>query len=408
MTFENSFFDLDNNLSDEEQFTIIFDRNEEQKATENLTKQLNEAKSEIENLNLQTNAQKLKFEEEIKEISSNLRNARLEINELCEKLYKKDKKISELCIEVVSLNEEIETLKLNNEVKVEEEVETFCITTNGHFDEAPLINVSILPNEPNGDNDAKDSTKSEKLQLTLSDKVMIITELQRSDIQRSETAMRQKNFKCANCARIFKREHILLRHLKTHEREQQKFHKESRKAGIKSLAKIKTQLNVKKKMIKCRKCDGSFKTERGLHVHITRIHSKPAVGNKKPKQNQKIEKVVEKKIKNPKLNKNSKTTQDKKIKKVTKKKERKYECPVCDFATNSRKFYYQHVDKHDEHNRGAFRCKKCNFSTDVNIELLRHANVHLALYSRLVKCELCEFANVDRYKVNRHMNVHAC
>ncbi|KAG5671101.1 hypothetical protein PVAND_001315 [Polypedilum vanderplanki] len=330
---------------DEEQFTIIFDRNEAREINNRLTNDLNEAKTQNEilksqkleieeqinkislrlaaaieeNKNLhkiikqkdhkiseinqefkkskdefnlqikfvetQKEIRKFEFEEKIKKYSIKLKTVETENKKLHEQIGQKDLKIDKLNEEIVNLKNELKTLKQNREVKNEKEEEEKKENIVYECVEPTLVlNPFALCENTTIENDTNIVLQktNEEFHLSLSDRVMIINELLASEVKTPE---KQKKFKCFICDKVYHKKCILKRHLKSHEKEKDRVHRSGRHSGDKIQKVIKTKAVKLTKDIKCIKCNKIMKSVRGLKIHDTKAHS---VVSKTPATNRKL------------------------------------------------------------------------------------------------------------------------
>ncbi|XP_061588601.1 zinc finger protein 644a [Cololabis saira] len=134
----------------------------------------------------------------------------------------------------------------------------------------------------------------------------------------SHSEVKPASFPCPKCNLLFKKEHRLIRHMKSH-------------------ADLPT---ISTKPFTCRECGQSFKQSRELIDHMS-VHQE-----KKTRLSEEI------KVKKP--NKNA-----------------KFFCPQCPFGTDCPNTFVQHAKTHEKDKR-KFRCDKCSFRTLSENDLRRH------------------------------------
>uniref|UniRef100_A0A665UG40 Zinc finger protein 644a n=1 Tax=Echeneis naucrates TaxID=173247 RepID=A0A665UG40_ECHNA len=138
----------------------------------------------------------------------------------------------------------------------------------------------------------------------------------------SHSEEKLSHYPCSKCKIIFKKEHHLHRHMKSH---------------------IDSP-NISPKPFICRECGQSFRQSGSLIEHMS-VH-----------QDQKTRLTEEVK------GMNEKKKEDKKMKLF---------CPQCPFGTNCPNAFVQHAKTHEKDKR-KFRCDKCSFRTLSESDLRRH------------------------------------
>ncbi|XP_051255706.1 zinc finger protein 644a [Dicentrarchus labrax] len=149
-----------------------------------------------------------------------------------------------------------------------------------------------------------------------------LTPLKRRLTINSHSEERPSCFPCSKCKLIFKKEHHLHRHSKSHV----------------------DPSNISPKPFVCRECGQSFRQSRSLIEHMS-IHQE-----KRERLTEEIKGVNDKK----KEDKNAKLF-----------------CPQCPFGTNCPNTFVQHAKTHEKDKR-KFRCDKCSFRTLIESDLRRH------------------------------------
>uniref|UniRef100_A0A672J5B4 Zinc finger protein 644a n=1 Tax=Salarias fasciatus TaxID=181472 RepID=A0A672J5B4_SALFA len=170
-------------------------------------------------------------------------------------------------------------------------------------------------------------------------------------------------YPCSKCKLIFKKEHHLHRHMKSHVEPPK----------------------ISPKPFICRECGQSFRQSRSLIEHMS-IHR-----GKKTKLNEEIRDSNDKK----KVDKNA-----------------KFYCPQCPFGTNCPNTFVQHAKTHEKDKR-KFRCDKCSFRTLSESDLQRHNIMqHTVITVRkqlqnddpeIFSCNICTYKAFSRNVFKNHL-----
>lgn len=169
-------------------------------------------------------------------------------------------------------------------------------------------------------------------------------------------------YPCSKCKLIFKKEHHLHRHMKSHV----------------------DSPNISPKPFVCRECGQSFR-QSGLLIEHMSIHQE----------------------KTARLTEEIKGINDKK--KVDKKK---LFCPQCPFGTTCPNTFVQHAKTHDKDKR-KFRCDKCSFRTMTENDLRRHNIMQHTVItvtkqiqnddSDIYSCNICSYRAFSKHVFTNHL-----
>lgn len=173
-------------------------------------------------------------------------------------------------------------------------------------------------------------------------------------------------YPCSKCKLIFKKEHHLRRHMKSH---------------------IDSP-NISPKSFICRECGQSFRQSGSLIEHMS-------VHKEKKSKPEEIKGMTEKK----KEDKNAKLC-----------------CPQCPFETNCPNTFVQHAKTHEKDKR-KFRCDKCSFITINENDLRRHnimehtfitvrkpiLNVNSKVDSESFSCNICSYRVFSKTVFKNHL-----
>ncbi|XP_070701869.1 zinc finger protein 644a [Pempheris klunzingeri] len=170
-------------------------------------------------------------------------------------------------------------------------------------------------------------------------------------------------YPCSKCKLIFKKEHHLHRHMKSHA----------------------DPPNISPKPFICRECGQSFKQSSLLIEHMS-VHQ------------EKRERFTEE-IKGM----NDKKKEDKKAKLF---------CPQCPFGTNCPNTFVQHAKTHEKEKR-KFRCDKCSFRTVSESDLRRHNILHHTVITvrkqvqnddyEIFSCNICSYRAFSKNVFKNHL-----
>ncbi|XP_047445492.1 zinc finger protein 644a [Mugil cephalus] len=168
-------------------------------------------------------------------------------------------------------------------------------------------------------------------------------------------------YSCSKCKLIFKKEHHLHRHMKSH---------------------VDLPNNAPKPFI-CRECGQSFRQSGSLIEHMS-IHQE----------------------KRTRLTEETKSTNDKK------KEDKKFFCPQCPFGTNCPNAFVQHAKTHEKDKR-KFRCDKCSFRSLSETELRRHDIMQHTIITvrkqvqdddpEIFSCNVCSYRAFSKNVFKNHL-----
>lgn len=168
-------------------------------------------------------------------------------------------------------------------------------------------------------------------------------------------------YPCSKCKLVFKKEHHLHRHMKSHV----------------------DSPTISPKPFICRECGQSFRQSGSLIEHMS-IHQE----------------------KRTRLTEEIKGVNDKK------KEEKKFFCPQCPFGTNCPNTFVQHAKTHEKDKR-RFRCDKCSFRTLSENDLRRHNIMqHTVITVRKhiqnddpenFSCNICSYRAFSRHVFTNHL-----
>ncbi|XP_068427666.1 zinc finger protein 644a [Clinocottus analis] len=170
-------------------------------------------------------------------------------------------------------------------------------------------------------------------------------------------------YPCSKCKLIFKKEHHLHRHMKSHV----------------------DSPNISPKPFICRECGQSFRLSVSLIEHMS-IH----------------------KEKTARLTEEIKGANDKK-----KEDKKKLFCPQCAFVTNCPNTFVQHAKTHEKDKR-KFRCDKCSFRTLSETDLRRHNIMQHTVItvrkqiqndddSEIFSCNICSYRAFNKSIFKNHL-----
>lgn len=168
-------------------------------------------------------------------------------------------------------------------------------------------------------------------------------------------------YSCSKCKLIFKKEHHLHRHMKSH-----------------------VDLpNISPKPFICRECGQSFRQSGSLIEHMS-IHQE----------------------------KRSRLTEETKGMNDKKKEDKKFYCPQCPFGTNCPNTFVQHAKTHEKDKR-KFRCDKCSFRSLSDSELRRHNIMQHTVItvtkqvqndtSEVFSCNVCSYRTFSKSVFKNHL-----
>ncbi|XP_070775192.1 zinc finger protein 644a [Enoplosus armatus] len=170
-------------------------------------------------------------------------------------------------------------------------------------------------------------------------------------------------YPCSKCKLVFKKEHHLLRHMKSH---------------------VDTP-NISPKPFICRECGLSFRQSGSLIEHMS-IHQE-----KRERLTEEIKGMNDKK----KEDKNAKLF-----------------CPQCPFGTNCPNTFVQHAKTHEKDKR-KFRCDKCSFRTLSENDLRRHNIMQHTVItvrkqiqnndSEIFSCNICSYRAFSKNVFKNHL-----
>ncbi|XP_039999508.1 zinc finger protein 644a [Xiphias gladius] len=169
-------------------------------------------------------------------------------------------------------------------------------------------------------------------------------------------------YPCSKCKLIFKKEHHLHRHMKSHV----------------------DPPNISPKPFICRECGQSFRQSGSLIEHMS-IHQE-----KRARLNEDIKGV------------NDKKKEDKNVKLF---------CPQCPFGTNCPNTFVQHAKTHEKDKR-KFRCDKCSFRTLSENDLRRHNIMQHTVItvrkqiqndSETFSCNICSYRAFSKNVFENHI-----
>ncbi|XP_023137892.1 zinc finger protein 644a [Amphiprion ocellaris] len=168
-------------------------------------------------------------------------------------------------------------------------------------------------------------------------------------------------YPCSKCKFVFKKEHHLHRHMKSHV----------------------DSPTISPKPFICRECGQSFRQSGSLIEHMSIHHEKRT-----------------------RLTEEIKGVNDKK------KEDKKFFCPQCPFGTNCPNTFVQHAKTHEKDKR-RFRCDKCSFRTLSENDLRRHNIMqHTVITVRKhiqnddpgnFSCNICSYRAFSRHVFTNHL-----
>ncbi|KAK1878842.1 Zinc finger protein 644 [Dissostichus eleginoides] len=169
-------------------------------------------------------------------------------------------------------------------------------------------------------------------------------------------------YPCSKCKLVFKKEHHLHRHMKSHV----------------------DAPNISPKLFICRECGLSFKQSGLLIEHMSKHKEKTA-----------------------RLAKEIKRMNDKK-----KEDKKNLFCPQCPFGTNCPNKFVQHAKTHEKDKR-KFRCDKCSFRTMSETDLRRHNIMQHTVItvrnqiqnedSEIYSCNICSYRAFSKNVFRNHL-----
>lgn len=189
-----------------------------------------------------------------------------------------------------------------------------------------------------------------------------LSPLKRRLTMNSHSDQKPKCYPCSKCNLVFKKEHHLRCHMKSHV----------------------DHPNILPKPFICRECGQAFRQSGALIAHMS-VHQEKREG----------------------LTKEIKGTNDKK-KDVGK----KLFCPQCPFVTNCPNTFVQHAKTHEKDKR-KFRCDKCSFRSFSENELRRHNILHHAVITvgkqvenddlQAFACNICPYRALSKNVFRNHL-----
>ncbi|MED6280020.1 hypothetical protein CHARACLAT_006529 [Characodon lateralis] len=248
----------------------------------------------------------------------------------------------------------------------------------GHIDSSPVIEVSkpqklskpqssateIVPKYPNGtvkaikeiiyktparsshENDVHDKIPTLKGRLKVN----------------SHSQGRPSSYSCSKCKLVFKKEHRLLRHMKSHN----------------------DPPRIPAKPFICRECGKCFKQSNALINHMSTHRLKTRL-------TEEVKEVNEKK----KEDKNA-----------------KFFCPQCPFGTSCPNTFVEHAKTHEKDKR-RFKCEKCSYRTVSDSDLRRHNVMHHTVITVREKmqsddnetfpCNICSYKAFGKHVFENHL-----
>ncbi|KAM9322469.1 zinc finger protein 644a isoform 2-T3 [Pholidichthys leucotaenia] len=171
---------------------------------------------------------------------------------------------------------------------------------------------------------------------------------------------KQVHYSCSKCKAIFKKEHDLHHHMKSHA----------------------DPTNISPKPFICRECGQSFR-QSGLLIEHMSVHQ-----NKRARLSEEIKGLNDKK-----------------------KEDKKLFCPQCPFVTNCSNTFVKHAKTHQKDKR-TFTCDKCNFRTLSENELRRHnILMHTVISVRkeikdvsgIFSCNICSYRVFSKNVFKNHL-----
>ncbi|XP_038158409.1 zinc finger protein 644a [Cyprinodon tularosa] len=181
----------------------------------------------------------------------------------------------------------------------------------------------------------------------------------------SHSQRRPSSYSCPKCKLVFKKEHRLLRHMKSH----------------KDPPKVSTEPFI------CRECGKSFKQSNALINHMSTHREKTTVADE-------VKDRTEKK------------------KKEDKNADKKFFCPQCPFGTSCPNSFVAHAKTHEKDKR-KYRCDKCSYRTVNDQDLRRHNVMHhtvIRVRKRMQKddnevfpCNICSYKAFGKYVFEKHL-----
>lgn len=178
----------------------------------------------------------------------------------------------------------------------------------------------------------------------------------------SHSEQRPSHYPCSKCKLIFKKEHHLLRHMKSHD-----------------------PPKILPKPFICRECGQSFRQSGSLIEHMS-IHQ-----GKRTRITEEVKGI------------NDKNKDDKNMKLF---------CPQCPFGTNCPNTFVQHAKTHEKDKR-KFRCDKCSFKSLNETDLRRHTIMqHTVITVRkhmeedetqTYPCNVCSYRAFSKTVFKKHL-----
>uniref|UniRef100_A0A3Q2PRC3 Zinc finger protein 644a n=1 Tax=Fundulus heteroclitus TaxID=8078 RepID=A0A3Q2PRC3_FUNHE len=173
---------------------------------------------------------------------------------------------------------------------------------------------------------------------------------------------RPSSYSCSKCKLVFKKEHRLLRHMKTHN----------------------DPPRISTKPFICRECGKCFKVSNLLINHMS-IHRNKA-----------------------RLTEDVKDANDKK----KEEKNAKFFCPQCPFGTSCPNTFVEHAKTHEKDKR-KFECDKCNYMTLSDSDLRRHNIMHTTIIrvrkrmnrndNEVFPCNICSYKAFGKHVFEKHL-----
>ncbi|XP_074543843.1 zinc finger protein 644a [Halichoeres trimaculatus] len=189
-----------------------------------------------------------------------------------------------------------------------------------------------------------------------------ISPLKRRLTTNSHSEEKPKCYPCSKCKLVFKKEHHLRRHMKSHV----------------------DHPNILPKPFICRECGQAFRQSSALITHMS-VHQE----------------------KRERLTKEVKGTNDKK-----KDEGKKLFCPQCPFVTNCPNTFVQHAKTHEKDKR-KFRCDKCSFWSLSENDLRRHNIFHHTVITvgkqvenndpETFACNICSYKALSKNVFKNHL-----
>lgn len=179
----------------------------------------------------------------------------------------------------------------------------------------------------------------------------------------SHSNEKQSSYSCSKCKLIFKKEHYLIRHMKTHI----------------------NPPNMSPKSFICRECGQSFRQSGSLIDHMS-IHQE-----KRRRLTEEIKDMNDKK----KEDTNAKLC-----------------CPQCPFGTNCPNTFVQHAKTHEKDKR-KFKCDKCSFMAMSENDIRQHNIMQHTVISvrkqiqndnaKTFSCNICSYKAFSKHVFKNHL-----